>query len=221
MRLPDEIVAASEETGRRLRTHLGAGTPVTVAPNGIDLEAVRSVTAAAAPTTLVTVGRLLPHKRIDMLIEAIALLRGEGLDVTCRVIGDGPGGAALRRHATALGLGAAVEFRDDVSDQSELYALVKAARIFAFPSEREGFGIAALEGLACGLPVVTTSAPDNLAAALVRDSGRGVVCAPTPEAFASAVRGLLDAPSGEADADWLRRHDWEAVSDRVMERVLA
>jgi len=220
MRLPDEIVAASEETGRRLRAHLGPRARVTVAPNGVDLDAARSAVPAPAPTTLVTVGRLLPHKRIDLLLEAVALLRADGSDVTCRVIGDGPARDALRGRAAALGLGDAVEFRHDVQGQDKLYSLVKAARVFAFPSEREGFGIAALEALACGLPVVTTSAPDNLAAALVRDAGRGAVCAPTAEAFARAVREVLDAPPAAADADWLLGHSWDAVSDRVAE-VLA
>ncbi len=220
MRLPDEIVAASEETGRRLRAHLGPRARVTVAPNGVDLDAARAACPAAAPSTLVTVGRLLPHKRIDLLLEAVALLRADGSDVTCRVIGDGPARDALHRRAAALGLGDAVEFRHDVRGQDALYSLVKAARVFAFPSEREGFGIAALEALACGLPVVTTSAPDNLAAALVHESGRGAVCDPTPEAFARAVRGVLDAPPGAPDAGWLTGHSWDAVSDRVAE-VLA
>jgi glycosyltransferase involved in cell wall biosynthesis len=220
MRLPDEIVAASEETGRRLRAHVGGRTPVTVAPNGIDVAAARAADPAPAGTTLVTVGRLLPHKRIDLLLEAVALLRREGADVTCRVIGDGPGRDALHARSAALGLDGAVEFRHDVAGQDELYALVKAARVFAFPSEREGFGIAALEALACGVPVVTTSAPDNLAASLVASSGRGVVCAPTAEAFADAVRGVLASPPGPPDAAWLEGHSWDAVSERVLERVL-
>lgn len=220
MRLPDEIVAASEETGRRLRAHLGPGARVTVAPNGVDLDAARAAVAAPSPTTLVSVGRLLPHKRIDLLLEAVALLRAGGDDVTCRVIGDGPGRVALHARAAELGLGDAVDFRHDVRDQAELYALVKAARVFAFPSEREGFGIAALEALACGLPVVTTSAPDNLAASLVADAGRGVVCAPTADAFADALRRVLRRPPAGADDEWLRGHSWDAVSDRVAE-VLA
>jgi glycosyltransferase involved in cell wall biosynthesis len=221
MRLPDEIVAASDETGRRLRAHLGDRTPVTVAPNGVDVEAVRTAPAAPTPATLVTVGRLMPHKRIDLLLEAVALLRRGGEDVTCRVIGDGPGRDDLRARAIALGLDDAVEFRHDVDDQAELWGLVKACRVFAFPSEREGFGIAALEALACGLPVVTTSAPDNLSADLVERSGRGVVCEPTPAAFAAALRAVLAAPPADTDPSWLGGHSWDAVSDRIMGRVLA
>ncbi|HTI33048.1 MAG TPA: hypothetical protein VL422_05175 [Miltoncostaea sp.] len=71
-----------------------------------------------------------------------------------------------------------------------------------------------------GADVVTTSAPDNLAAALVEDAARGVVCTPTAEAFAGALREVLDRPPAGADADWLRGHSWDAVSDRVAE-VLA
>lgn len=223
MRLPDEIIAASEETGRRLREHVGDTTAVTVAPNGIDLDAVRSAPAAHEPATLVVVGRLMSHKRIDLLLDALAMLRAGGDPVTCRIIGDGPERDALHERAEALGLDDAVDFHHDVSEQARLYALVKAARVFVFPSEREGFGIAALEALACGLPVVTTSAPDNLAAGLVRDSGHGVVCAPNARALADAVSGVLAEPDtrgGETDA-WISRHDWDAVSDTVMERVLA
>jgi hypothetical protein len=55
----------------------------------------------------------------------------------------------------------------------------------------------------------------------VRDSGRGVVCEPTAEAFADGIRAVLAAPPGEADPAWLRGHSWDAMSDRVIGRVLA
>ena len=222
MRLPDEIIAASEETGRRLRAHLGDEARVAVAPNGVDLGTVRAAVAADVPTDLVVVGRLLSHKRVDMLLDTVALLRADGVPVTCRVIGDGPERAALHAQAARLGITDAVDFRHDVADAGDLYSLVKAARVFVFPSEREGFGVAALEALACGVTAVTTSAPDNLAAALVRESGAGVVCAPGAAALAGAVRDLLgrdDAPA--PDDAWLRGHDWDAVSDRVMTAVRA
>lgn len=220
MRLPDEIVAASEETAHRLREHLGERAAIVVAPCGIDLEAVRAAPEGGPPTTLVAVGRLLAHKRIDLLLEAMALLRAEGREVTCRVIGDGPEGASLRRRARELGLDGAVEFRDDVADQGELYGLVKAARVFAFPSEREGFGIAALEAIACGLPVVTTDAPDNLASRLVAESGRGLVCAPDAAAMARAIAEVLDGgDDGAPDRGWLEGHDWSATTARVAEAL--
>lgn len=222
MRLPDEILANSDETGRRLRAELGEDAPVTVAPLGIDVEAVAAAAPAGSTTDLVVVGRLLAHKRIDLLLEAMAILHGVGEAVTCRVIGDGPELARLTARADTLGLAEHVEFRPDVDDHSELYALVKSARLFAFPSEREGFGIALLEALACGLPVVTTSAPDNLAVALAERSERGRVCAPDAPSLAGAIREALADDAGlAAPEDWVVEHDWNAVTRAVQEAMLA
>jgi glycosyltransferase involved in cell wall biosynthesis len=217
MHLPDHIVAASPQTAQRLRATLGTRASITMAPNGIDLDAARSADADAAVTDLVVVGRLMAHKRIGMLLEAVALLHAQGLSVTCRVIGDGPERAALHEQARALGVGHAVDFRHDVREQSEIYALVKAAKVFVFPSAREGFGIAVLEALACGVPVVTTSSPDNLAQHLVERSARGVVCDPSASAIGGAVSRLLTDPadeSGDEDA-WLADYSWDAMTDQV------
>jgi glycosyltransferase involved in cell wall biosynthesis len=222
MRLPDHIIAASAETAERLRGHMGPDAPITVAPNGVDLEAITAIVADETPSDLVFVGRLLSHKRVDLLLDAVARLREGGRTVSCRIIGDGPDRAALVAHAEALGITGQVEFRHDVRGHDELYSLLKAGRVFAFPSEREGFGIAVLEALACGLPVVTTSAPDNLAQFLVARAPRGTVTTPDVAAFASALLATLDTPeTGLAEDGWLSEYDWMTVTDRVAEAVAA
>jgi glycosyltransferase involved in cell wall biosynthesis len=222
MRLPDHIIAASPHTAERLCATLGARASVSIAPNGIDLDTVRSSYPDESTTDLVVVSRLIGHKRIDMLLDAVALLHAEGVPVTCRVIGDGPQRDELRNHARVKGVEWALDFRHDVREQKEVYALVKAAKVFVFPSAREGFGIAVLEALACGLPVVTTSAPDNLAQHLVARSPRGTICDSTASAIADAVKLLLadrgstaDEASGDDDS-WLADYDWDAMTDRVM-----
>ena len=226
MRLPDQIIAASPQTAERLQAILGPRAVITVAPNGIDLDAIQAACPGAATTDLVVVGRLISHKRIDMLLDAMALLRAEGMPVTCRIIGDGPERAALHAQAESLGLQGAVEFRHDVQEQKELYSLVKSARVFAFPSAREGFGIAVLEALACGLPVLATSAPDNLAQHLVARSSRGVICAPSAPAFADGLRRLLDMPAAQRTSDangeemWLTDYTWEAMTKQVAGALL-
>jgi glycosyltransferase involved in cell wall biosynthesis len=215
MRLPDHIVAASAQTADRLAAILGGKVPVTIAPNGIDLTEVAAAQPGADPADLVVVGRLMTHKRVDMLLAA-ARLHEEGRPVTVRVIGDGPERNRLHALAQSLGLGGHVDFRSDVREQKEVYALVKAARVAVFPSAREGFGIAVLEALACGLPVVTTSAPDNHARDLVARSRRGVVCGESAEAIAAAVRGLLDAPASDEGPDsWLDEYSWDAITAQV------
>jgi glycosyltransferase involved in cell wall biosynthesis len=224
MRLPDHIIAASPQTAERLRSILGARTSITVAPNGIDLEAVNCALPSSATTDLVVVSRLLPHKRIDMLLDVVALLHARGFRVTCRVIGDGPERMKLQQKAIADGVADAVDFRHDVREQKDVYSLVKAAKIFVFPSSREGFGIAVLEALACGVPVVTTSAVDNLSQHLVARSLRGVVCAPSAAAMADAVSQLLSesgAYSGDAElGSWLSEYSWESMVARVEEALM-
>jgi glycosyltransferase involved in cell wall biosynthesis len=224
MRLPDAIIAASSETAARLRAWLGDGVPVTVAPNGVDMDQIEGCQAAPDRTDIVVVGRLLEHKRIDLLIDTVALLHADGMPVTCRIIGDGPERESLHDQADMLGVTSTIDFRHDVHGQDELYSLLKAARVFVFPSAREGFGIAVLEALACGLPVVTTSAPDNLARHLVKSSARGVVCEPSAPAIADAVmRVLADSPETHGceplDA-WLREFHWGTVTDRIAGVVL-
>lgn len=218
MRVPDHIIAASVHTAERLCARLGADASITVAPNGIDLEAVRETYPDQVTTDLVVVSRLMPHKRIGMLLEAIASLHAEGLPVMCRVIGDGPEREELRNRARALGIEQAVEFRHDVREQKQVYELVKAAKVFVFPSAREGFGIAVLEALACGIPVITTSAPDNLAQHLVARSPSGIVCDSAPSAIAQAVKSLLEdrSPVASDDGAWLAEYNWDAMTDQVI-----
>jgi glycosyltransferase involved in cell wall biosynthesis len=217
MRAPDHIIAASPQTAERLRKSIGAACPITVIPNGIDLEEVASAYADSVPTDVAVVGRLIAHKRVDILLEAIAKLRAEGLPLTCRVIGNGPEELELHKMAERLAIDDLVEFRHDVTEQKDVYGLLKAARVCAFPTAREGFGIAVLEALACGVPVITTSTTDNMAQHLVARSVRGVVCEPTVDALANSLRAVL---SGEAVAagrpeSWLNEYSWAAAADKI------
>jgi glycosyltransferase involved in cell wall biosynthesis len=219
MRLPDAIIAASPQTAERLSEFTRRHVPVVVAPNGIDLGAVGAAEAAADPADVVIVGRLLPHKRVDLLLEALAILHEEGPPLTARIVGAGPQLNALSAQARALGLADFVDFRQDIGDQHQLYGVLKAARAAVFPSEREGFGIAVLEAIACGVPVITTSAPANYAQHLIAGSpGAGVVCEPNAAALADAIGSVLDraGPPAVADAAWLRQYDWEEIADSVV-----
>jgi glycosyltransferase involved in cell wall biosynthesis len=225
MRLPEHLIAASPETGERLRAILGPRASIVVAPNGIDFDVVRSSYPDSARTDIVTVGRLIEHKNVGMLVDAVALLHAEGVPVTCRIIGDGPQRAQLLEQARALGIHEAIDFRHDVSEQKDVYSLLKAASVAVFPSAREGFGIAVLEALACGTPVVTTSAPDNLAQHLVARSVRGAVCEPSVAAIAAAVRRTLAESGGQSQEGqghaeaWLEQYSWDAVTEQIA-RVL-
>jgi glycosyltransferase involved in cell wall biosynthesis len=221
MRLPDRIIAASPETAERLQRALGRRKPIIMVPNGIDLDTIHSADPDDVVRDLVVVGRLIEHKRVDMVLEVIALLHRSGMHVTCRIIGDGPERVALEERARALGILHAVEFRYDVREQKELYTLVKGAKLFVSLSTREGFGIAVLEAIACGVRVLTTSASDNLAQHLVAKYSRGIVCEPTLDAVTAAVQSSLigadDSLSYDDRTDrWIADYDWGAMTDRIV-----
>ena len=127
---------------------------------------------------------------------------------------------ALTERAQTLGISHAVDFLHDVTEQKELYALVKSAKLFVCLSTREGFGMAVLEAMGCGIPVLTTSAPDNLAQHLVAKYSRGTVCAPTLDAVDTAVQHLLIEsdvyPDKKRDTDsWIVDYDWNAMTERA------
>ena len=100
------------------------------------------------------VGRMVSDKGIDVLIEAMAKLRDRGFEPSLTVVGWGPEELVIRRKVNQLGLGNLVTFAGQVTGE-KLNKLLNAHRIMVVPSrEGEGFGVVALEGIACGCVVV-------------------------------------------------------------------
>jgi glycogen synthase len=100
------------------------------------------------------VGRMVSDKGIDVLVEAMAKLRDRGLRPSLTVAGSGPEEPAIRRRVNELHLGNLVTFAGQVTGE-KLNELVNAHKIMVVPSrEGEGFGVVALEGIACGCVLV-------------------------------------------------------------------
>lgn len=139
---------------------------------------------------VVFVGRLGPEKRVDVLIEAVALLRGRGREVTASIVGAGSLDVDLRRQVQRLGLDAQVTF---IGGDPAPERWFREARLLVLPSAWEGTPNVVLEAMACGLPVIATpvgSLPD-----LVDDGQTGrLVPVGDPGALALALLELLDDP---------------------------
>ncbi len=219
IRLPDHIISASAQTTERLHEFVGEEASITTIPNGIDVAAIAEVPASPHKVDIVTVGRLIEHKRVHVLLDVIASLHARGIYVTARVIGDGPDREALQKQAKALGIDSAVDFCHDIAEQKELYSLIKASRMFISLSTREGFGIAVLEAIACGVPVLTTTAPDNLAQYLATRYSSGFVCGTHTAEIVDATADILSQPdaSRSLSADsWIEEYGWEKMVDRIV-----
>lgn len=217
--LPDHIIAASAQTSARLHEFLGKRAQITTVSNGIDIAAIADVPASPRKVDIVTVGRLIDHKRVHVLLEVIASLHTRGIHVTCRIIGDGPDRLNLQQQARTLGIESAVEFCYDVAEQKDLYSLIKASRLFVSLSVREGFGIAVLEAITCGIQVLTTAAPDNLAQYLAMRYSRGSVCGTSRTDIADAIAQILAQPDPEDSLptdSWVAEYSWETMVDRIV-----
>ncbi|MBI3723246.1 glycosyltransferase [bacterium] len=121
-------------------------------PLGVNLDIFRPNGNARSerPTVILTVGRLSPEKNFEDLIDAFKLL-GERGDYRLQVVGDGPWRGRLERRA---GGDERIQFLGLYPHGEELAQLYAAADVFALPCTNECFGLAILEALASGLPVV-------------------------------------------------------------------
>lgn len=165
---------------------------VVVIPNALDMASVRAAVAQdwraemAWPADAVVLGfagRLAQNKGADILLNAVAQLLVQGLQVRLVVVGDGAEMENLRMLARHLGIGAITHFAGRVPRVS-IYGAIKGFDIAAVPSREEGFGLSAIEAMAAGVPVVA-SRVDALQE-VVLDGTTGLLC-PTEDAAALAA----------------------------------
>jgi glycosyltransferase involved in cell wall biosynthesis len=153
---------------------------------------------------------------VDVLIGAVDILRTGIPDIRAVIVGDGPEKDALHRLVRERHLEKNVTFTGFLDDPDEVTALMKASKVFVFPSIREGFGMAALEAMACGLPVVTVDHPQNATADLVTPE-TGIIASLSPKSLSNAIRTCLQDRLRFKNACHMKakNYDWESVVDRT------
>ena len=143
---------------------------------------------------LVCVARLNEHKRIDILLSALARLLREGVRVKCVIVGDGPLRSQLVEQARTLKLSGYVVFEGFKED---IYPYLQAANAFVLTSSKEGFALAILEAMACGLPCVVTNVGGNAEA--ITDKVHGLLVSPeSVNEVADAISYLINHPEERA-----------------------
>ncbi|WP_084713538.1 glycosyltransferase [Streptacidiphilus rugosus] len=174
-----------------------AGGDLRLAPLGVDLrlrhphchdEALRGELARPGELLLVLCSRLSPEKRPERALDALAELLLRGVPARLVVAGEGPLRSRLEARIGREGLPA--RLLGHVSSPERLSALLATADVALAPGPVETFGLAALEALACGTPVVA-SASSALPAVL---GDAGLAAADSGAAFGNAVLRLLARP---------------------------
>jgi alpha-1,6-mannosyltransferase len=162
---------------------------VSRAPLGVDLRTFHPEPKPPAPGTdllLVHCGRLSPEKKPYRSLTTLATLRQNGLAARLIVVGDGPLRDRLERRAAEQEL--PVTFTGFLARREELASLLATADIVLAPGPAETFGLAALEALACGTPVVVSA--ESALPEVVGDAGASV----PGDDLAAGVRDVLRRP---------------------------
>jgi glycosyltransferase involved in cell wall biosynthesis len=177
------------------------GRVLNVIPSAVDLERFRPGIDANGPRAdlrlegkrvAVFTGRLVSHKGVDVLLQALARLPK---DVVLVVIGAGPRLSSLVGLARRLGVGDRVRFCPAVSDE-DLPRYLALGDVFVFPSQNrlEGFGLAVAEAMAVGLPVVIADMPG--VREVIEPGREGLLTEPLLAGdLAEKIRTLLDDPA--------------------------
>lgn len=200
---------------------LGLGGPVHVIPEAVSTAALDRLPAKRPAPRLVWVARLVPSKRPDHAVRALAALREFVPDATLTLVGGGPERVRVERLAAELGVTGALTLTGRV-DEAEKLAILRSAGVLIACSVREGWGLTVTEAGRLGTPAVAYDVPG------LRDSivaGRtGVLTPQSPAALAAAVHALVtDEPryARLRDGAWrlARELNWDRTAS-AFERVL-
>jgi D-inositol-3-phosphate glycosyltransferase len=236
--LADRIVAATSLEQADLAWYCGADVDrVRVVPCGVDVDlfgpgeksAARARLGLDAEWVLLFVGRPTPIKGLEILLRALARLKSDGFrEAGVRLVivgGDrderrddrrGP----LRALAEGLGVGAWLDFKGP-QPQPVLPDYYRAADLCLVPSHHESFGMAALEAMACGAPVVASRVGGL--ATTIQDGVTGVLVPPRDDvALAAAITSLLADEArrsmlGRQAARWAHSFAWPSVTRMLLD----
>src|SRR5262249_38663320 len=165
-RWTDTLIALTPlEVEEHVERAIGRTTQWAIVPSGVPTAQLRAQVPArhvararlglpADAFVVAGVGRLVPIKGFDLLVDALPLIRARVPSVHALLIGDGEERARLEARAAALDVGARLRITGAVSDVAGVLA---AADVLAAPSRNEGMGRVLVEAMAIGLPVIGTT----------------------------------------------------------------
>jgi len=168
----------------------GRGPAVRVVPNGVRVkdDVGSAEHAPGAGLEVLYVGRLVAHKRVDVLVDAVAGCS----DVRLTIVGDGPEMEQLAARTQASGAGERISLRGSL-DHDGVLGELQHADVMVSASAYEGLPHTFLESLAVGTPVVTSAAGGSSEVIVDGVNGR-IVEPPTAEGFATVLAELRDEP---------------------------
>ncbi len=209
----DMVICQTRSSAEELQRefHLQAAQ-LAVLPNPVEIKRIRYAASPArnghnrCEPYLFAVGRLVPEKGFDLLMEAFARLHPDFPALRLLIAGSGPTRPALEVHCKVLGIEDRVEFLGDVPWPPEYFPRALA---FVLSSRQDELPNALLEAAAGGLPIVSTPASPGLAELLGNRPGVWLASVISAEALEIALRNALSAitPQKRFTHEWIESYD--------------
>ncbi len=164
LRSADQLIAVSRWTRDDVLKYKLDKNKFTVIHNGLDFsqfstkhspDIKKKLRMGKNEALIIWVGRIVEQKGLRYLFQAMPEVL-KNFSAKLLLVGTGSEEKQLRKQARALGIGKSIVFYGEVTNRKELNNLLRGADVFVFPSIWEPFGIACLEAMASGLPVVAT-----------------------------------------------------------------
>jgi glycosyltransferase involved in cell wall biosynthesis len=206
MQSMDRIVVLDDRISRKYLEEQFRIRPVTIR-SGLDLSKFaylpRKPFGGGRALRIFSNGIMLPHRRLEDIVEAVRILRNAGVDLVWSHVGsealDREYAKKVHESVGAAGVGGNCEFFQKISD-SEMVRMYQAADVFVFPNSPQTWGLAVFEAMACGTPVVVSKGAG--ASEVLTDGLDSLLVDPaSPEQLAAAVRRLAENPT-----------EWERLS---------
>lgn len=215
--MPDNIISVSEHTTKKLKTILHYKNKIATINDSVNIDQIKKITPSKTKTDIIFAGRLLSHKNIDLLLESVTIIKNKRPNIKVLIIGEGPERKKLEYLAKKLKLEHNVVFLGFLESHYEVLSLIKSTKVFALPSDREGFGIVALESLACKTPVVTINYSDNAASKLINNGVNGYISKPSAKDFAEVIYKVLKKPNKLNPTRGVEKYDSKFLIEKIAE----
>lgn len=212
------LVANSEGLKNRALKFMPSAK-IDIIPNGVDLERFSPAqnVSESQNIRLLTVGRLSVTKRVEILIDAVDILKSQGCKVFFRIVGGGQMLQKLKQIVTEKNLGNIIEITDriDTEDMPQIY---RQSDIFISASKLEGMSNAMLEAMASGLPIVTTRC-EGLEELI--DQNGFVIENANAEEIAGAIKKIIDDQQlrrqmSIAARKQAEKFTWNSIADKYI-----
>ncbi|MFF8293208.1 glycosyltransferase family 4 protein [Streptomyces sp. NPDC016309] len=213
------VVVVSPSTREGTRRELGMHNPVHIVPNGSPPAPAVAPPARSARPHITVISRLVPHKRVDLLISAVPAVLQQVPDLRVDICGDGEELKVLRALVDRLRITRAVTFHGRVTEQVKQQLLARAW-MTVVPSVAEGWGLTVIEANTVGTPALVYDVPG------LRDSVdhlRNGWLLPPDSALADGINRALDTLRRPDVRErfavecrqWAEQFSWDDSADRL------